>query len=100
MREDVYAVDADELASLVDDLARSHVALADLATDLDGQITDLHSSWSGSAADAHAIAQSTWDDGFAGMGEALTRMRQAADTAHRNYTSAASANLRMWAELG
>ena len=46
MREDVYAVDADDLASLVDDLARSHAALADLAANLDRRITELHHSWS------------------------------------------------------
>ena len=78
MREDVYAVDADDLASLVDDLARSHAALADLATDLDRRIADLHCSWDGQAATAHTVAQASWDEGFAGMREALTRMRQAA----------------------
>ena len=96
MVEDVFAVDADELSALVDDLARGHAALTDLAADLERRLADLDHTWAGASADAHATAQAAWDDGFAGMREALLRMRQAADVAHRNYSSAAATNLQMW----
>ena len=57
MGEDVYAVDADDLAALVDDLARGHAALTELAADLARRIAGLHDCWAGTAADAHATAQ-------------------------------------------
>jgi WXG100 family type VII secretion target len=99
MREDAYSLDTDGLDSMIDELARSHAILSELATHLESRIRELHCGWEGQAADAHALAQSAWDQGFAEMREALDRMRLAADTAHRNYTAAATANHQMWARV-
>jgi WXG100 family type VII secretion target len=96
MREDAYSLDADDLAATVDDLARAHAALHELAIDLERRIGELHLTWEGQAAEAHRLAHAVWDQDFAEMRDALDRMRHAADTAHRNYTSAATANRQLW----
>lgn len=100
MRDDAFAVDADDLSGVVDELRRRHAALASLGGDLSRRIALLHDTWDGEAATAHETAQATWDDGFARMREALARMRAAAEVAHRNYTDAATTNLQMWEQVG
>ena len=99
MREDAYSLDVDDLAAMVVDLARGHTALSELAADLAHRIGELHLSWEGQAAEAHRLAQAAWNQGFHEMREALARMRQAADTAHRNYTSAAAVNHQLWEQV-
>lgn len=99
MREDAYSLDVDDLARVIIDLARGHRALSELAADLERRIDELHLSWEGQAAQAHRLAQAAWNQGFHEMREALARMRQAADTAHRNYTSAAAVNHRLWEQV-
>ena len=99
MRQDAYSLDADDLYEAIHDLARGHGALCQLAVALEARIDELHLSWEGQAADAHRIAQDVWGQGFAEMRDALARMRQAADTAHRNYTSAAAVNRQMWEQV-
>ncbi len=99
MREDAYSLDVDDLATVIDDLARCHTALSELAVDLERRISELHLAWDGQAAQAHRRAQASWDQGFREMRHALARMRQAADTAHSNYTSAAAANHQLWEQV-
>lgn len=99
MREDAYSLDVDDLAAMVVDLARGHTALSELAADLERRIDELHLRWEGQAALAHRLAQAAWNQGFQEMRDALARMRQAADTAHRNYTSAAAVNHQLWEQV-
>ena len=99
MREDAYSLDADDLATVIDDLARGHAALSELAVDLERRIGELHVTWDGEAAAAHRLAQAAWDQGFGEMRDALARMRRVADTAHHNYTSAAAANHELWEQV-
>ena len=99
MREDAYSLDADDLAAVIDDLARGHAALSELAVDLERRISELHLTWDGEAAGAHRLAQDAWARGFGEMRDALARMRQAADTAHHNYTSAAAVNHQLWEQV-
>ena len=99
MREDAYSLDVDDLATVIDDLTRGHTALRELAADLERRIDQLHFSWEGQAAEAHRLAQASWNQGFGEMRDALARMRQAADTAHRNYTSAAALNRQLWEQV-
>ena len=99
MREDAYSLDVDDLARVIVDLARGHTALSEVAAELERRIDDLHLSWKGQAAEAHCLAQAAWRQGFGEMRDALARMRQAADTAHRNYTSAAAVNHQLWEQV-
>ena len=99
MREDAYSLDVDDLARVIIDLARGHRALSELAAALERRIDELHLSWEGQAAEAHRLAQAAWNQGFHERREALARMRQAADTAHRNYTSAAAVNHQLWEQV-
>lgn len=99
MREDAYSLDVDDLATVIDDLDRGHTALNELATDLQRRIDELHLSWEGQTAQAHRLAQAEWSQGFQEMRDALARMRRAADTAHRNYTSAAAVNHQLWEQV-
>jgi uncharacterized protein YukE len=68
----------------------------DMLGEIDSLVSDLHVTWTGEGAAAHAEAHRHWAHGEAMMREALTRLRAAGATAHRNYTGAMSANLRMW----
>jgi WXG100 family type VII secretion target len=99
MREDAYSLDADDLARVIDDLARGHAALSALAVDLERRISELHDTWDGESAGAHRLAQAAWSQGFSEMRDALARMRQASDAAHRNYTSAAAVNRELWEQV-
>ncbi len=98
--EDDFAVDATDLHWVIGELSTCESDLRDLAVDLAKQITTLHSTWQGQAAMAQRIAQAEWEHGFLGMREALADLRAAAQLAHGNYQSAASANLEMWGQLG
>ena len=99
MPEDAYSLDVDQLVSVIDELTRGHAALSALGDDLERRIAGLHLIWDGEAAQAHRLAQAAWDQGFADMREALARMREAADTARHNYTSAATANHQLWEQV-
>ncbi len=100
MTDDVFEVDIDALLHVVDRMATCQAALHDLATDIERRMAGLHLTWQGEAADAHVVAQQTWDHGFRDMRAALQQMRAAAYTAHDNYTSAADTNLRLWEQVG
>ena len=93
MTDDVFEVDIDALLHVVDRMATCQAALHDLATGIERRMAGLHLTWQGEAADAHVVAQQTWDRGFRDM-------RAAAYTAHDNYTSAADTNLRLWEQVG
>jgi WXG100 family type VII secretion target len=99
MRQDAYSVDVDDLAVLIADLARGHEALGELAVGLERCISPLQLTWQGEAAEAHRAAQAAWNQGFHEMRDALSRMRQVADTAHRNYTLAAETNQKLWEQV-
>jgi WXG100 family type VII secretion target len=96
---DDFTVDADELIRVVEQMADCESGLRDLAAELARCISALHLTWDGASADAHRIAHAEWEQGFAGMRDALGGMRSAAEVAHGNYTSAAETNLEMWQQL-
>jgi WXG100 family type VII secretion target len=99
MDSDVFAVDAGELAHVVDRIAACESALHELAADLERRVAALHISWHGEAAAAHLVAQTEWDHGFRGMREALAVMREVGRVAQRNYTAAAETNLQLWEQV-
>ena len=99
MLQDTYSLDVAELFDVIDDLARGHDALCELTIALERHVRELHLTWEGQAAQAHGMAQAHWDQCFTQMRHALDRMRQAAATAHRNYTSAAVVNRDLWQQV-
>ncbi len=64
--------------------------------EIDSLVGDLHSTWTGSGAAAHAEAHRHWARGEAMMREALAQLRAVGETAHGNYTGAMSTNSAMW----
>lgn len=94
-----FAVDLDELARVVGEMAACQAGLHEVADALTRQVRALHGSWAGDAAAAHEVAQRVWDAGFGEMREALATMRAAALAAHDHYAVAASTNVEMWGQL-
>lgn len=94
-----YAVDLDELARTVEEMARCGDSLDAVLDRVGRRVTDLHLTWEGEAAVAQAAAEREWESGFRAMRAALASMRAAADVAHGNYADAADTNVRMWEQL-
>ena len=67
-----------------------------VVAEIDTLVTNLHVTWSGEAAAAHAEAHRLWARGEANMREALARLTAAGNAAHNNYTGAMHANTNMW----
>lgn len=90
-----YRVELEELLAFVEKLHAFEQRADTIAARVDGQIADLHTSWSGDAAAAHRGHHDEWMTAAAQMREALTQLREAARTAHRNYTEAVQLNIAM-----
>jgi WXG100 family type VII secretion target len=90
-----YRVELEELLAFVETLRSFEQRAEAIGARVDGQIADLHTSWSGEAADAHRENHDEWSAAAAQMREALGQLREAAHTAHRNYTEAVEVNLAM-----
>ena len=88
-------VELEELLAFVDRLQAFEQHAEAIATRVDGQIVDLHNTWSGNAAAAHRARHDEWMTAATQMREALAQLRAAAHRAHRNYTEAANLNLDM-----
>ena len=95
----MYDVDLDHLTQTIDELAGVEDHLESLLAELRHRTTVLHLTWDGRSSAAHVLAQERWERGFAGMREALAAMRTAADSAHDNYSAAATANTRLWEQI-
>lgn len=90
-----YRVELQELLTFVESLQSFEQRAEVIAERVDGQIAHLHGSWSGDAAEAHRHQHAEWTAAAAQMREALTKLREAANNAHRNYTEAVQLNLEM-----
>ncbi|KUH99164.1 WXG100 family type VII secretion target [Mycobacterium sp. IS-3022] len=90
-----YRVELEELLAFVEKLRAFEDRAEDIASRVDGQIAELHTSWSGDAADAHRTNHDEWTAAAAQMREAVIELREAAHNAHRNYTEAVKLNLAM-----
>lgn len=91
-----FSVDLDELTAVIEDMRSFEARLQDRLDELDDLMSRLHATWTGSAAQAQRAAHDEWRAGAAEMHRALVEMREAARTAHANYTAAAEANAGMW----
>jgi WXG100 family type VII secretion target len=92
-----YHVELEELLAFVETLHAFEQRADAIAARVDGQIADLHTSWSGDAAAAHRAHHDEWMTAATQMREALAQLREAAHTAHRNYTEAGLLNMAMLA---
>jgi WXG100 family type VII secretion target len=90
-----YRVELEELLAFVDKLQAFEAKAEAIASRVDGQIAALHTTWAGTAADAHRISHDEWMVAATQMREALADLKTAAHTAHRNYTDAVKTNLEM-----
>ena len=90
-----YRVELDDLLAFIEKLQTFEQRAETIAARVDGQIADLHTSWSGDAATAHRAQHDEWTAAATQMREAVTQLREAAHTAHRNYTEAARLNVEM-----
>ncbi|SOJ53237.1 ESAT-6-like protein EsxE [Mycobacterium simulans] len=93
---EAFRVDPEALADAVQQMAEFQRYAESMLTEIDSLISNLHTTWSGEAAAAHAEAHRHWAAGEAMMREALARLRTVGATAHANYTGAMSTNLNMW----
>lgn len=90
-----YRVELDDLLAFVDKLEAFGKRAEAIAARVDGQVADLHTSWSGDAATAHRAQHDEWIAAAAQMREAVMELREAAHTAHQNYTDAGRLNVEM-----
>jgi WXG100 family type VII secretion target len=89
-------VDPEALADAVRRMAEFGRRAESVAAAIDSVVTQLHATWTGEGAAAHAEAHRRWAEGEAMMREALARLTNTGATAHANYTGAMAANLAMW----
>jgi WXG100 family type VII secretion target len=93
---EAFRVDPQALADAVQRMTEFQRYAEHTLTEIDSLVTNLHATWTGQGAAAHAEAHRHWARGEAMMSEALAQLRAAGETAHRNYTCAMSTNLAMW----
>jgi WXG100 family type VII secretion target len=93
---EAFRVDPQALADSVQRMTEFHHYAESMLAEIDSLVANLHATWSGEGAAAHAEAHRHWARGEAMMREALAQLRTAGATAHRNYTGAMSTNLAMW----
>ncbi|WAJ45972.1 WXG100 family type VII secretion target [Mycobacterium sp. Aquia_216] len=93
---DAFRVDPKALADAVLRMAEFQRTAESMLTEIDSLVSNLHATWSGEAAAAHAEAHERWARGEAMMRAALARLQAAGATAHGSYVGAMSMNLAMW----
>jgi WXG100 family type VII secretion target len=93
---DAFSVDPDAIADAVARMGEFVQHTESLVGEIDTLVTQLHGTWSGEAATAHAEAHRHWSRGEAMMREALAQLKTAGATAHHNYTGAMNTNTTMW----
>lgn len=94
-----YAIDLQDLDTVIGDLERCERALETLTTEVEQQMKTLQSTWDGLSAQAQAEAQEEWDQGLVEMRVALADMRQAARVARDNYQLMITTNTELWRGL-
>ena len=93
---EAFRVDPEVLAEAVQRMAEFGRHTEGMLGEIDALVANLHATWTGEGAAAHAEAHQHWARGEAMMREALARLRAAGATAHRNYAGVMSTNLAMW----
>jgi WXG100 family type VII secretion target len=81
-----FRVDPDALHDAVARMAEFQRDAESVLSEIDSLVTNLHATWSGRAAAAHAEGHRHWARGQAMMRAALAQLRPTGATAHANYT--------------
>ena len=93
---EAFRVDPQALADSVQRMNEFQRYAESMLTEIDSLVTNLHATWTGEGAAAHAEAHRRWARGESMMREALAQLQAAGAAAHLNYTGAMSTNLAMW----
>ncbi|MGA9494109.1 MAG: WXG100 family type VII secretion target [Mycobacterium sp.] len=93
---DAFSVDPDALADAVQQMSEFVRHTESVVAEIDSLVTNLHQTWTGEAAAAHAEAHRHWSRGEATMREALNALKAAGNAAHHNYTNVMATNTSMW----
>jgi WXG100 family type VII secretion target len=93
---EAFRVDPQALADTVQRMVEFQRHAESMLAEIDSLVTNLHATWTGQGATAHAEAHRHWARGEAMMRKALAQLRAAGATADRNYTGAMSTNSAMW----
>jgi WXG100 family type VII secretion target len=93
---DAFRVDPETLTDAVERMAEFQRYAENMVSEIDSLVSNLHTTWTGDGARAHAEAHQHWARGEAIMREALAQLRATAHTAHANYTGAIAKNLSIW----
>ncbi|WP_179467526.1 WXG100 family type VII secretion target [Mycolicibacterium vinylchloridicum] len=93
---DAFSVNLEGLAEAVAEIAEFQRTAESLLAEIESTVSNLHITWSGEAASAHAEAHRSWTHGAGLMQEALNKLHTVGDTAHGNYTGVMSTNQNMW----
>ncbi len=93
---EAFRVDPQALADSVQRMTEFQHYAESMLAEIDSLVANLHATWTGEGAVAHAEAHRRWARGESMMREALAQLQAAGAAAHLNYTGAMSTNLAMW----
>ena len=93
---EAFSVDPEALSDALMRMDNFQRTSAALLAEIDNVVKNLHVSWDGAGATAHAQAHQEWAQGAAQMDEALRTLHTTGAGAHHNYTQAAATNRGMW----
>ncbi|AMT71997.1 WXG100 family type VII secretion target [Mycobacteroides abscessus subsp. massiliense] len=92
-----FGVVPDELMRIIERMTEVEQRAEASIAAMDSEVRNLHATFTGEAATAHAQAHEKWARGAEQMRHALKGLRDASHAAHGNYTGAAAKNLQNWA---
>jgi WXG100 family type VII secretion target len=93
---DAFSVDTDDLADALQRMQEFVQHTESVVAEVNSLVTQLHQTWSGDAAAAHAEAHRRWSHGETLMREAMAHLKTIGAVAHHNYTGAVAANMSLW----
>ncbi|MEU9807575.1 WXG100 family type VII secretion target [Mycobacterium sp. NPDC050853] len=92
-----FGVNTDELMRIIERMAEVEQRAEASIAAMDGEVRNLHATFTGEAATAQAQAHEKWAEGAQQMREALKGLANAGHVAHGNYSGAAAKNQQNWA---
>lgn len=92
-----FGVAPDELMRILERMTEVEQRAEASIAAMDSEVNNLHATFTGEAATAHAQAHQKWATGAQQMREALKGLRNAGSAAHGNYSGAAAKNAQNWA---
>jgi WXG100 family type VII secretion target len=93
---DAFSVDPDALAEALERMREFVQHTESVVAEVNSLVAQLHQTWSGQAAAAHAEAHRHWSHGEATMREALSHLKAVGTVAQQNYAGAMAANMSLW----